>query len=145
MRISILLDTAFAVSLFIAGWQDKRRRTLSHSICISLLILAIANLIYDRSLSLLLGLLPAIGISLLFYPKGIGGGDIKVIACMGLYLGLPCVLLALITACFGGVLQYAGYRLLYRRKPEKTIPFCAWLAVGSALILALQYVHFPCQ
>lgn len=64
---------------------------------------------------------------------GIGGGDVKLAALMGLYLGPWGVLRSLLLAfLLGGVIS--GLLLLTRRKKRKDpIPFAPFLACGAAL------------
>ncbi len=70
------------------------------------------------------------------YPKGMGFGDVKLAALMGLHLGwihpfLP--LPALIIASVVGLL--AGLVLLIRRGASRPYPFGPWLALGCVLAI----------
>lgn len=65
--------------------------------------------------------------------RGMGMGDCKLFALLGLAVGFPNVLLAFFTACLlgtlvGGTLQLAG--IVKRGQP---IPFGPWLALGALL------------
>jgi leader peptidase (prepilin peptidase)/N-methyltransferase len=71
----------------------------------------------------------------LIRPDGMGQGDVKLAAVLGLYLGLP-VAVALLFALLAGSL--AGLALLVRHgpaAPRMTIPFAPYLA-GGALVAA---------
>jgi leader peptidase (prepilin peptidase)/N-methyltransferase len=66
------------------------------------------------------------------YPAGMGMGDVKLAAVMGLFLGravAPAVFAALIAGTLIGGLIIARYGMAEGRK--KGIPFGPWLAFGS--------------
>ena len=62
----------------------------------------------------------------------LGGGDIKLLAVTGLYLGLIGTLFALIIACIAGLLFQAAVR---RGGRGKAFPFGPWIAFGAAVML----------
>ena len=65
-----------------------------------------------------------------FYQDGIGGGDIKLMAVVGLFLGWKLVLLALFLASLFG-LFYAGIlAALHRVNRRSVIPFGPFLSLG---------------
>jgi leader peptidase (prepilin peptidase)/N-methyltransferase len=68
--------------------------------------------------------------------EAMGGGDIKLFFCVGLYLGLPLNLLNLIISCIVGVI----FGLIYQRhstnkEDQRAIPFGPAIAVGTWLTL----------
>jgi len=67
----------------------------------------------------------------ILYPRGMGGGDVKLAAVLGLLLGFPAVLVAFwVTVVVGGVA--AIYLLLARRRGRKDeIPYGPYMAVGA--------------
>lgn len=62
----------------------------------------------------------------------LGGGDIKLIAVAGLYLGFIGTLFAMILACIGGLVFN-----LFNKSSEKgsSFPFGPWIAVAAAFML----------
>lgn len=75
-----------------------------------------------------------LAISLLF-PKGMGGGDIKLAGVIGLLVGFPGVLAALWLSVVSGGLV-AAYLILVRKKPRKDIiPFGPFLSLGAIAVL----------
>ena len=61
-----------------------------------------------------------------------GGGDIKLFAVTGLYLGFIGTLFALLIACVAGL----GFRAAtHGRSAGKTFPFGPWIALGAGVIL----------
>lgn len=71
----------------------------------------------------------------LFRKKGMGGGDIKLTAMVGLFLGWPRGLLALFLAAVLGLVGWSVLVLLGRRRFGDRIPFGIFLALGAWLSL----------
>ncbi len=65
-----------------------------------------------------------------FGQEAMGGGDIKMMAMVGAFLGWQGVLLTLFLGSVGGVLIFLPLRLLGR---DKLVPFGIFLALGAAL------------
>ncbi len=72
---------------------------------------------------------------LLLRKEGMGGGDVKLMAVVGLFLGLRLVMLALLLAVVAGGLVGAGLLLSKKVKPGGYFPFGPFLAVGSFVTL----------
>ena len=64
--------------------------------------------------------------------ESLGGGDIKLLAVIGLYLGFVCALFALIAACLIGLVCVL---LLRRKDAPPQIPFGPYLSAGFWLML----------
>ena len=69
----------------------------------------------------------------LFYEDGVGGGDIKLLAAVGLFTGWKLILLALFLGALYGLL-YAGFLLLRKQAVGRktAIPFGPFLSLGIA-------------
>lgn len=67
--------------------------------------------------------------------KGMGGGDVKLGALIGLALGLPLSLVALMGSFFSGALLSLVLILFGRKKFGQTIPFGPFLVSGSLVAL----------
>ncbi len=67
----------------------------------------------------------------LVYPKGMGLGDVKLIAALGAFLGLAKVLLALFIASLAGSLLGGLLLLLKRKGFREQIPFGPYLVLGA--------------
>ncbi len=89
------------------------------------------------SLGLLIGFIVGGGLLLLMalvWPSGMGGGDIKLAAFMGLFLG-PYVVIALFFGfVFGSIGGIAAMALMKKGRRDQ-IPFGPYLAAGSAVTL----------
>ena len=66
---------------------------------------------------------------------GMGGGDVKLAFCLGLWLGMEGVVLALFLAFFSGGLAASFLLLLGREKRGRRIAFAPFLALGAVLSL----------
>jgi Type II secretory pathway, prepilin signal peptidase PulO and related peptidases len=72
------------------------------------------------------------------YPKGMGLGDVKLIAAMGAFLGFPSIFLALFIGSFFGAVFGVFSLLIGRRKFKQQIPFGPYLALGAIVTLFWQ-------
>jgi leader peptidase (prepilin peptidase)/N-methyltransferase len=79
-------------------------------------------------------LLPA-----LLYPGGMGGGDIKLAAVIGLYLGWPLSLLALLLGIASAAVAGLGWMLFTKQGLKTAIPLGPFLGAGA--MVALLWGH----
>jgi leader peptidase (prepilin peptidase)/N-methyltransferase len=73
----------------------------------------------------------------LAYPRGMGLGDVKLAALMGLFLGrnvAPAIFVALLTGALGGLVMIARHGKAGRKQ---AIPFGPFLALGGVVGLLL--------
>ena len=67
--------------------------------------------------------------------EGMGGGDIKLLAMIGAFLGWQAVPVTLMIASLTGTAIGIGLMLVRRRDRRTAIPFGPFLAVGAACAL----------
>ena len=67
--------------------------------------------------------------------KGMGGGDVKLGAFMGIMLGFPQALFALVLSFLTGAVFSIGLILLGKKHFGQTIPFGPFLVLGSLIML----------
>lgn len=77
------------------------------------------------------------GYELLSRKEGMGGGDIKLLAMIGAFLGWPGVLVTLLSSSFLGTLVGLGLILVWKKDRTYAIPFGPFLSLG-----ALMYLFF---
>jgi leader peptidase (prepilin peptidase)/N-methyltransferase len=77
----------------------------------------------------------------LLRPKGLGGGDVKLAAVIGLTTGFPEMLWALAVGIVSGGLAALALVLVARREAQSTIPYAPFLCLGA--IVALLYNPLP--
>lgn len=132
-----ILAAALVLVLLVVTITDLRTRTIPDRALLPAATLAIAAVTITDPASLP-GRLAAAAVAggfllaaALIRPEGMGHGDVKLAAVLGLYLG-QFVVLALLVALLAGSL--AGLALLIRHGPaarRMTIPFAPYLACGG--------------
>ena len=70
---------------------------------------------------------------------GIGGGDIKLVALLGIPFGASGLMAALALSCFFALL-HLGIRKSCKRKPAGNIPFAPYLLFGCFAVTLLELV-----
>lgn len=67
-----------------------------------------------------------------------GGGDIKLLAMIGAWLGWRSLPFIILISSFSGTILGGGTLLLARRKLSETIPFGPFLVLGTLLYLFFE-------
>ncbi len=67
--------------------------------------------------------------------EGMGGGDVKLLAMIGAFLGIKATMVALFAGSITGAVVGGGYLLLSRSSRHTPIPFGPFLALGAFLSL----------
>ena len=67
----------------------------------------------------------------LFKKEAMGGGDVKMMAMVGAFMGWQGVLLTIFLGALGGTLVFLPLRLI--KQQEKEVPFGVFLAIGAAI------------
>ena len=129
--------------LFVAAAQDIVRRQISNWLCLAVMIAAIPVIVaIGPSLALwqnglIFALLLAIGTAL-FSAGWLGGGDVKLVAALGLWTNLTAMLPLL--ACIliaGGVLAAVSLVVRSQRPARRAggVPYGVAIAVGASVVL----------
>jgi leader peptidase (prepilin peptidase)/N-methyltransferase len=124
--------------LLVAAATDLTEGVIPNKLCLGLGIFGLAASFYPfgvEPLESLLGVLVGGGLLLVFAALGrlifkreaLGGGDLKLLAASGAFLGWKLVLVAAFIAVVAGALYGAVYRLVTKKE---TLPFGPFLAVG---------------
>lgn len=129
-------------ALVIATGSDLKTREIPNLVPVLLLISGAASILFDFAspVSGILGFL-FIGLSMLLVGlrfSGLGGGDIKMGACLGFALGL-------INACYAlliGLFLAAGILVIRKAggKQSAVIPLAPFLSIGTAAVLFLTNI-----
>lgn len=134
--------------LLTLAWIDQRWGIVPDSIVLSLFIIGILlfllfepTFLLQRGASVAISagfiLLVALLGRFIFKQDAIGGGDLKIAAVVGLFLGIKLSILSLFLAfILGGV--YGGALLLRKKiKPGKTLPWVPFLFVAVAIAVLI--------
>lgn len=68
-------------------------------------------------------------------PAGMGGGDVKFAAVLGLMVGFPGIILAIWVSAVGGGLIAIGLIIAGKKGRKDVIPFGPFMALGAAVVL----------
>ena len=147
------LLAALAIALLYAAFTDMRSRTISNRLNIA--IAAGAPLFWWASgMSLWPDVVWQLGIATLafailaglFALRMMGGGDVKLLTALALWIEpLAFMQLLLVMALAGGVLTVVmgGYHVMRRQKERLAIPYGVAIAVGGLWVLAPRLIDVP--
>ena len=134
-----MLACLLASSLIVLSIIDIRTREIPAGINIFILILGIAATILDlrNFMPHLIGLfaisLPLYLILLITHGRGIGGGDIKLMAACGLFLGFKLIVLGFFLGCLAASVVHL--LLMALKKADRSLSFGPYLSLGIFIAL----------
>jgi leader peptidase (prepilin peptidase)/N-methyltransferase len=151
----LAVDAAFVAALIVLSFIDLDHQIIPDvislpGIAIGLLLstLGYGPALVDSALGVLVGggllYAVAIGYHALTGREGMGGGDIKLLAMIGAFLGWKNVLLTLVLGSLSGALVGIGLILVRGDDRKVPIPFGPFLAVGAlcALLFGDPLIHW---
>ena len=124
----------FILILIYAGIYDYKKRIIPDKVHVAILVSALLSSFnpIQSTLGLLILPIPFI-VPIFFDENSIGGGDIKLVASIGFFLGLTEGILAMIIALF----LSAIISVVFKRNSRELIPLGPYLAIGSIISLLL--------
>ena len=139
-----VLVVAFVIMLIGVAVSDIKRRVIPNGFILMIGMLAVMAMIFQDNLTFTNRLIGFLCVSLpllmitMFVPNAFGsfgGGDIKLMAVSGFYLGVHLILLSFFFGLIGGGLY--GIILLLAKKKEKKehIPLGPFLCLGMVIAL----------
>ncbi len=138
----LLFDLIFVSFLIALAFIDLDHLRLPDVLVYPLLLLGVTRVIFMPGeiqwlQSLSGALLAGVGFGLIakFYPQGLGFGDVKLVAALGVYLGFPGILAVIFLASLLGTLVGGLGLLLKGRGLRQAIPFGPFLAAGALIML----------
>lgn len=148
MTMKGMLTTTFLVLLAGAAYVDVRKRKIPDLFVVGIFLTALAGMlcletpgIFQRAAGTLAISVPMLLISL-YAPGAFGGGDIKLMAACGMFLGAEDIFYSFFYALVLGGL-YGLYLIFYKNKSGKTeFAFGPFLAAG--ILLRLIFRGFFC-
>jgi len=130
----MLLHAAYFLPLVMIFFIDLRHKIIPDYLVIVLLFFGILKICSNQAVKLILGGILGGGIFLLLAllsQGGLGGGDIKLAAVLGLWYGWREMLLVMFLAFTAGGLIAAFLLLLGVKKRKDTIPFAPFLVAAA--------------
>jgi leader peptidase (prepilin peptidase)/N-methyltransferase len=139
----LVLGLVFVAVLVAVTLTDLERRIIPNAILLVAAVAAVAIAAIGDPGSLPVRIAAAVGaggvlfLAALAYPKGMGLGDVKLAATMGLFLGrnvIPAIFVALLAGSLVGLVMIAREGAAARKR---AIPFGPFLALGGVVGLLL--------
>ena len=149
-----MADTASIVILILfcvpVIYFDLRNRTIPNAITYAGILIGLGLLIFtrqDQFLEYAMGLIVGFGLFYIMHLFGwVGGGDVKLMAMIGILMGWPFLAQALVYIALAGaaVAAVMAVVLLIQRKPLRgaTIPYGTAIVAGTYYTLWLQMAHY---
>lgn len=142
VNVRLLMIYLMLLVLFFIAAIDKKSQTIPNELVTLCACLSVAYVLFLNDKTILehvLGIFCVSGIMVvinIFAPDSFGGGDIKLMAVMGFFLGARQCINAFFLAVFGGGV-YAFFLLMKGRKKE-TFAFGPFLCIAIAAVLLLE-------
>ncbi|MFO7636305.1 MAG: prepilin peptidase [Clostridia bacterium] len=140
---SLLFHLVAVYVLIAVFFIDLEHMIIPDSLVVVLLVNAILYVVIVREVPFLdagIGFLAAsLPLFLIAWATkgGLGGGDIKLMAAMGVFLGWKSILLSLLIGCVLGALVSLGLMVFKKKKKKDLIPFGPFLCMG--IVIAMFY------
>ncbi len=141
-----LFGILLAVLLLMAAWTDIRTRTISNEVNAAIALLAIAfwwvvgeTIWPDLAIRIGVALLVFGVFALLFMIRMIGGGDVKMIAALALWLPFQALMSMLTVMALTGGLISAFLLIRQRWRPNADrpeVPYGVAIAIGGLWVIA---------
>jgi leader peptidase (prepilin peptidase)/N-methyltransferase len=143
MRFGLIIDGAVALVLtyvlIVIAFIDLDHRLIPNILTLPMIMIGLVFRLWQGEIVAgILGGLIGGGILLLvalFYPKGMGMGDVKFLAMAGVFLGWERALFILFSGSFLGILVIAPLMLLKKIGRKTAFPFGPFLVVGTLIAL----------
>ena len=146
IQLPDLFGILLAVLLLMAAWTDIRSRTISNEINITIALLAVIFWIVagealwpDVAIRIGVALVLFVLFAILFMLKMMGGGDVKMIAALALWLPFSALMVMLtVMALAGGVITlFLVIRQRWRPNAERPeVPYGVAIAAGGLWVIA---------
>jgi leader peptidase (prepilin peptidase) / N-methyltransferase len=148
-----ILAAAFFSVLIVVSFIDLQHQIIPDGLVISILLLGALNAFYQIAvlnepwyifvIGMIAASLPLFLLGLLF-PDSLGGGDVKLMAAAGLFLGWKLILLALFLGNFVALFYVIVLIILRKFNRSTPIPFGPFLSIGMicSLLLGDQLIGF---
>lgn len=141
--IALLLAVLFLLGLIYAAVCDLRRRTIANRINAAILALTLGSVFVVPQISLASRCLGVVCVSLPMLllscrrPGAFGGGDIKLMAAGGAFLGWRGILLSMALAIVAGGAACMALLLFQKKNRKEPVAFGPFLCLGMILVLFL--------
>ncbi|MBK5262507.1 MAG: prepilin peptidase [Peptostreptococcaceae bacterium] len=130
----------FAVILIVAGYIDIKTRTIPDWIHVLIMLVALIKIdLFDSLIGLVLVPLPFFMVAC-FKENSIGGGDIKLVAACGFFLGLPYGYLGCVLGLLVAVISNAIYYELNKKSKDIGFALAPYLGIGFIFVYTVKNI-----
>lgn len=150
LSLRLLLATLYTCFFIVIFFIDLEHQLVLNRVIYPALVVALLAIPFTPhhdAVKLLAG--GAIGFGLLFlialiYPAGMGMGDVKLAAFIGLIVGFPAIFAALLISFVAGGVIGGGLLLTGLKGRKDLIPFAPFLVMGGmvAMLYGQQLIHW---
>lgn len=147
------LLAALAIALLIAAFTDLRSRRIENWLTASIAVAAPAfwwasdfSLWPDIAIQIGIALATFGALAILFALGAMGGGDVKLLAALALWIApQPFLNLLIIMALLGGLLTlfFGGWHYIRRERHKIAIPYGVAISMAGLWILGTNYLPAP--
>ena len=137
--MSTIINVIYTAILLCVAWQDYKTRTIHNKFHIIIFSLAIVQMLFipdyrimDRLIGMLAVSVPMLLLALLI-PGAFGGGDIKLMAASGFFLGTSSILCAITLAIIAGSVYGIVMLKNKKRNRKDQFAFGPFLAIGLSI------------
>lgn len=141
-----LIHSCLLIILITIAFIDIQHKLIPDRLNIAILLLGSINIIHllilkESILNHFLGFLVAgIGFLLLALISngGMGGGDVKLIACIGLVIGLEAILSVIYLSFLAGSIIGIIFIILKKKNMKSYLPFAPFIAIATIMYLTIN-------
>jgi len=140
-NLTSLFYSLFSAALIVVTFIDLEHFLIPNSVVLCIIVLGLGFHIFVRPFSLFNALLTFWGVGLFFVllqilsRGGMGGGDVKLAAGLGLWLGWPDTALAVFLGSLLGSIVGITFLALGVKKRKDPIPYGPYLVLGTLVVL----------
>lgn len=139
---------ALTILLVLAALSDLRNRRIGNRLCLTIALLAVPYWLVTEPthpfrLPIQIGLALIVGLVLLlpFIANLLGGGDVKLMAALALWLPPENLITALLVVSIAGGVLGVAMLLLARHWTEKSVPYGVAIATAGIIAIAPRMIE----
>ena len=141
--MTYILMIAFVIMLILVAIVDNWKMEIPNGFVIIIAMIAIMAMVFQDDISLTNRLIGMVCVSLplliitMIIPNAFGGGDIKLMAASGFYLGWQLTLLSFLFAVLAGGIYGIGLLVTKKKERKEHFAFGPFLCGGMVISLFL--------
>ena len=139
--------------LVLLAWSDARKRIIPNEVLKWMLVFRFllfieivlrpqenCELMLDSILGAIAGLVP-MSICYIFSCKKIAAGDVKLIAVIGIYVGIVLIFEIIFYSCLYAITYVLGVRCIEKEWAQKRLPFAPFVLLGTMTAMFIFHLR----